>query len=201
MRLIFASNNQHKVDEMQAAIGQAFELVSLQQAHIQIDIPEPHDSLEANAAEKSGTIYRLTGMDCFSEDTGLEVEALGGEPGVRSARYAGQGASFEENIDKLLQKLGGLSAREARFRTVISLLLQGKGYLFEGVCEGSILLERTGSGGFGYDPIFVPRGSSLSFAQMTLAEKNHYSHRKKAADQLLSFLQKTIQASHGQDKN
>src|SRR5262249_21735963 len=136
MKLIFATNNQHKVEEIQAAIGQQLEVIPLKQAGIDIDIPESHDTLEANASEKSRTIHRLTGLSCFSEDTGLEVDALNGEPGVKSARYAGEDKAFDKNIDKLMTKLGPAENRKARFRTVISLIWEGQEWLFEGVCEG-----------------------------------------------------------------
>lgn len=189
MQLIFATNNAHKVEEIQSAIGGSLEVISLRQAGIDIDIPEPHDTLEANASEKSATIYRLTGMDCFSEDTGLEVAALGGEPGVKSARYAGEDRAFEKNIDKLLEKLEGSADRRARFRTVISLLLDGREHLFEGICEGRILDAPRGEGGFGYDPVFAPDGDSRSFAEMSMQEKGGFSHRRKAADKLVQFLQ------------
>jgi len=189
MKLIFATNNQHKTEEMQAAIGSSFELMSLQQAGINIDIPEPHDSLEANASEKSWTIYKLTGSNCFSEDTGLEVDALNGQPGVKSARYAGEDKTFENNIAKLLSELYGNKARSAKFRTVISLIIEGKEYYFEGVCEGSIGELPIGKNGFGYDPVFLPAGSLRTFAEMPLKEKELYSHRKKAADKLVKFLQ------------
>jgi XTP/dITP diphosphohydrolase len=194
-KLIFATNNAHKVEEIQAAIGDIIDVVSLSQAGIDIDIPEPHDTLEANASEKSGTIHRLTGMNCFSEDTGLEVTALGGEPGVRSARYAGEDKAFANNIDKLLQKLGANPDRRARFRTVISLILDGKEHLFEGICEGHILAAPTGTGGFGYDPIFVPDGDPRSFAQMTLEEKGRFSHRHRAAAKLITFLRTASRSS------
>jgi XTP/dITP diphosphohydrolase len=138
-RLIFATNNQHKVDEISVIIGTQFNVVTLKDAGINIDIPEPHDTLEANATEKSTTIHRLTGNNVFSEDTGLEVAALNGEPGVKSARYAGEGRDFQANIDKLLANLEGIANRKARFRTVISLILDNKEYLFEGICEGEIL--------------------------------------------------------------
>src|SRR5882762_4804022 len=189
-RLIFATNNQHKVEEIQSAIGSDLEVVSLLQAGIDIDIPEPYDTLEANASEKSATIHRLTGESCFSEDTGLEVDALNGEPGVKSARYAGEDRAFERNVEKLLFKLQGSPDRKARFRTVISLILDGQEHLFEGICEGRILTAPAGGEGFGYDPIFSPEGSTRSFAEMSMEEKNHYSHRRKAADQLVAFLQK-----------
>lgn len=192
MKLIFATNNQHKVEEIQAAIGDELEVISLKQAGINIDIPEPHDTLEANASEKSQTIHRLTNQHCFSEDTGLEVEALNGEPGVKSARYAGEDKAFEKNIEKLLSKLGDSANRKAQFRTVISLIWEGNEWLFEGVCEGTITREAAGSSGFGYDPVFKPAGSDRTFAEMTMVEKNAISHRKKAADKLVLFLQKEV---------
>ncbi|MFN8306708.1 MAG: RdgB/HAM1 family non-canonical purine NTP pyrophosphatase [Ferruginibacter sp.] len=186
--LIFATNNQHKVAEIRAVLGNRFHIITLQEAGIDIDIPEPHDTLEANAQEKSKTIHRLTGQDCFSEDTGLEVPALNGEPGVKSARYAGDVRSFDANIDKLLGKLEGKTDRSARFRTVISLILGGEEYRFEGVCPGRIIDERKGNEGFGYDPVFVPEGSDRTFAEMSMEEKNKFSHRKKAMEKMIAFL-------------
>jgi len=186
--LIFATNNQHKVDEIRHVTGEQFTIITLKEAGIDIDIPEPHDTLEANATEKSQTIYRLTNQDCFSEDTGLEVEALNGEPGVKSARYAGDGRNFQQNIDKLLYKLQGISNRRASFRTVISLILADKEYLFEGICEGEIIKEQKGVEGFGYDPVFIPAGAGASFAEMSMEEKTKYSHRQKAMTKLIHFL-------------
>ena len=191
-QIIFATNNRHKVTEIQSAIGDKLEVISLKAAGIDIDIPEPHNTLEANATEKSTTIHKLTGQNVFSEDTGLEVAALGGEPGVLSARYAGDDRSDEKNIAKLLQKLGDNSNRRARFRTVISLIWNNTEHLFEGISEGRIATTSAGADGFGYDPIFVPDGDTRSFAQMPLEEKNRYSHRRKAADQLVTFLQTQI---------
>jgi len=191
-KLIFATNNEHKVEEIQSAIGNIIDVISLKQAGIDIDIPEPHDTLEENASEKSRTIHRLTKINCFSEDTGLEVEALNSEPGVKSARYAGEDKSFDKNIDKLLSKLGDNKNRKAQFRTVVSLILDDKEYLFEGICEGGILTERKGEKGFGYDPVFIPDGSEKTFAEMSMDEKNEYSHRKKAADKMIKFLQEKI---------
>jgi XTP/dITP diphosphohydrolase len=188
MKLIFATNNQYKVEEINAVIGDRFGIISLLQAGIDIDIPEPHDTLEANATEKSMTIYQRTCMDCFSEDTGLEVEALNGEPGVKSARYAGEQRSFEENILKLLTKLKGQENRKARFRTVVSLILDGKETLFEGICEGMITQEKRGNKGFGYDPIFLPDGAEKTFGEMDMDEKKQYSHRSKATEKLVVFL-------------
>lgn len=188
MKLIFATNNQHKVEEIRHVIGNEFELMTLKEAGIDIDIPEPHNTLEANATEKSKTIYQMTGINCFSEDTGLEVAALNGEPGVKSARYAGDDRSFDKNIEKLLSKLKEKDDRSARFRTVISLLINGKETLFEGVCAGRIINEKRGNEGFGYDPVFIPEGSDKTFAEMSLEEKSHFSHRKKATEKLVAFL-------------
>ena len=196
-RLIFASNNTHKLAEIRAVLNGLFEVTSLKEAGIHIDIPEPHETLEANANEKSGTIHRLTGKDCFSEDTGLEVDALNGAPGVRSARYAGDQADFAENVKKLMEELKGKSNRSAQFKTVISLILDGKEYQFTGICRGTISTSETGSGGFGYDPVFIPDGDDRSFAEMSMEEKNRFSHRKKATSQLIEFLKQY----HGQDKN
>jgi XTP/dITP diphosphohydrolase len=189
MELIFATNNQHKVEEIQAAIGSKVNIRTLADAGIDIDIPEPHDTLEENALEKSKTIHQLTQVNCFSEDTGLEVESLNGEPGVKSARYAGDEKNFHKNILKLLKKLEGQPNRNARFRTVISLIWNNTPFFFEGVCKGRIIANERGANGFGYDPVFVPDGSEKTFAEMDLIEKNRYSHRQKAADKLVSFLQ------------
>ena len=190
MKLIFATNNQHKVDEIRAVIGDQFELLTLKEAGIDIDIPEPHDTLEANATEKSTVIYELTGINCFSEDTGLEVKALNGEPGVKSARYAGEDRSFDKNIEKLLHNLAGESDWSAQFRAVISLIIDGQETLFEGVCNGKIIPDKRGNEGFGYDPVFVPTGSNKTFAEMSLPEKSSYSHRARAVEKLVAFLNK-----------
>ena len=194
MRLIFASNNQHKIEELKAFAGKEsdsyrIEIVSLKDAGIDIDIPEPHDTLEENASEKSWTIHKLTGNDCFSEDTGLEIEALSGEPGVKSARYAGETRSFKDNIEKVLHKLANETNRNARFRAVISLIVEGTETQFEGICNGKIIDTPQGTEGFGYDPIFIPDGSNLSFAEMSIEEKNRFNHRTKAAAKLVAFLQ------------
>jgi XTP/dITP diphosphohydrolase len=186
--LIFATNNQHKVDEIRFVIGAQFDIVTMKEAGIDIDIPEPHDTLEANATEKSQTIHRMTGQDCFSEDTGLEVDALNGEPGVKSARYAGDTRDFQKNVDKVLHHLKGKTDRSARFRTVVSLILNDKEHLFEGVCEGHISEDQKGIEGFGYDPIFIPTGAAVSFAEMTMEEKTSYSHRQKAVAKMINFL-------------
>ncbi len=188
MRLIFATNNQHKVEELRSLITAEFDIITLEEAGIDIDIPEPYDTLEANAAGKSRTIYEMTGTNCFSEDTGLEVAALNGEPGVKSARYAGESRSFDANIDKLLINLADKTNRSARFRTVISLLLEGRETQFEGICEGRIIDEKKGLQGFGYDPVFIPAGSDKTFAEMSLSEKGQFSHRAKATQKLVAFL-------------
>jgi len=188
MKLIFATNNQHKVEEIRHSIGQQFELLTLKEAGIDVDIPEPHDTIEANASEKSRTIYRMTDTNCFSEDTGLEVAALNGEPGVKSARYAGEDKAFDKNIDKLLHKLEGRDDTRARFKTVISLIIDGKETLFEGICNGRIIRERRGSKGFGYDPVFIPDGSDKTFGEMEMEEKDRFSHRAKAIQKLVTFL-------------
>lgn len=186
--LIFATNNQNKATEINAILGTAFKISTLREIGLEIDIPEPHATLEENAREKSTTIYKLTQSDCFGEDTGLEVEALQGAPGVRSARYAGEHCNTEDNIKKLLQELANEQNRKARFRTVISLIENGNEYQFEGVCEGMIARTSHGEQGFGYDPIFIPLGSTKSFASMTLDEKNKFSHRKKAVEKLVAHL-------------
>jgi XTP/dITP diphosphohydrolase len=191
--LIFATNNQHKVDEIQSLVGKEFNIIPLKAAGINIDIPEPHDTLQENALEKASTIFKLTQQNCFSEDTGLEIEALNGAPGVKSARYAGEGRDFQANIDKVLLNLDCITNRAAQFRTVICLIWKdaNKGlqtYYFEGICKGKIAAEMHGEKGFGYDPLFIPDGADKSFAQMTMDEKNSYSHRQKAVSQLFEFL-------------
>lgn len=195
LELIFASNNKHKIKEIQSAIGATVKVISLKEAGINIDIPEPHDTLEANASEKSKTIYRLTGNNCFSEDTGLEVEALNGEPGVKTARYAGNEKDEEKNIQKLLKQLEHETNRKACFRTVVSLIFGGNEVHFEGICEGQITVHKRGDQGFGYDPVFLPRGSERTFGEMDSEEKNAFSHRRKAADKLVLFLQEHIESS------
>ena len=189
MKLIFASNNKHKIEELKEFAGNLLEIISLKDAEIDIDIPEPFNTLEENASTKSKTIFELTGMNCFSEDTGLEIDALNGEPGVNSAHYAGAERSFKKNIEKVLKNLGKNTNRKARFRAVISMIMGGVETQFEGICSGTIITEEIGMEGFGYDPIFVPDGSSKTFAEMTLSEKNAYNHRAKAAIKMMEFLQ------------
>ncbi|MBV7533830.1 RdgB/HAM1 family non-canonical purine NTP pyrophosphatase [Chitinophaga sp. sic0106] len=189
MKLIFATNNENKVREFKSLLGDQFEIVTLLDAGIDIDIPEPHDTLEANAREKSTTIHRMTGTNCFAEDTGLEIAALSGAPGVLSARYAGEQKSSADNINKVLEELQGKTDRTAQFRTVISLILNDKEYQFEGVSKGTITTDIRGSKGFGYDPVFVPDGADKAFAEMDLSEKNQYSHRARAFQKFVAFLQ------------
>lgn len=184
--LLFASNNEHKAEEIRSFVKDWFTFKTLKEAEIDIDIPEPFNTLEENAANKSTTFFELTKYDCFSEDTGLFVEALNGEPGVRSARYA-NGSGFENNVTRLMAQMENLQNRKAYFRTVASLIISGKSYLFEGKCEGTIIAKATGVHGFGYDPVFIPKGSEKTFAEMPLVEKNIFSHRRQAIEKLISF--------------
>lgn len=190
-QLIFATNNQHKIDEINHALGNLIKIITLKDAGIDVDIPEPYDTLEENARIKSFTIYQLTGKNCFSEDTGLEVERLQGEPGVKSARYAGNENSSSANIEKLLKKMEGVEERCAQFRTIVSLIIDEKEAQFEGICRGRIVKEQRGQSGFGYDPVFIPDGSEQTFAEMDIQGKNRFSHRKKAVDKLIKFLEFT----------
>lgn len=187
-KIIFASNNKHKAEEIRAVLGAQFEIITLQEAGIEIDIPEPHETLTENAREKSSVIHQLTGMDCFSEDTGLEVEALNGAPGVKSARYAGEQANADDNLKKLLSAMKGIPNRAARFRTVISLILNCQEYIFEGKCEGTIADKASGSAGFGYDPVFMPAQYDKTFAELGIEVKSAISHRKKAIEKMTVFL-------------
>jgi XTP/dITP diphosphohydrolase len=187
VKLVFATNNINKVKEIRQALTD-IEIVSLKEAGIDKDIPEPYQTLEENATEKSMTIYNMTRQNCFSEDTGLEVEALDGAPGVLSARYAGENATYADNVNKLLHEMEGKENRKARFRTVISLIIEGKEKLFEGICEGRIIAQTKGENGFGYDPVFVPESADCTFAEMTMEEKRHYSHRARAVEKLVQYL-------------
>ncbi|SEK72294.1 non-canonical purine NTP diphosphatase [Parapedobacter koreensis] len=187
IQLVFATNNAHKLEEVQAIVGQGFRILTLADIGCTDDIPETGDTFEANASQKSTYLYTKYGYDCFADDSGLEVEALGNEPGVYSARYAGT-RDMEKNIDLLLQRLGDHQNRKARFRTVISLQIAGNEYFFEGAVEGKIGHSRQGIGGFGYDPLFIPNGYDRTFAQMTADEKNAISHRSVAVAKLAEFL-------------
>ena len=188
MQIVFATNNENKLREIRNILGNSFSLLSLGDLNIRDDIPENEVTLEGNALQKARYIHRLLKMNVFADDTGLEIEALNGLPGVNSARFAGENKDFNANIDKALQMMGSTSNRKARFRTVIALILDDREYLFEGIIKGKIISERRGKEGFGYDPVFVPQGRDLTFAEMSLAEKNRISHRAKAFMKLRSFL-------------
>lgn len=188
MKLVFATNNQHKLHEISHLLDGSFELLCLKDIHCTDDIPENQDTIEGNASEKSFYIWNNYGLNCFADDTGLEIEALNGEPGVYSARYAGDEKSAEKNIELVLQKLAKIKNRKARFKTVISLVIDGREVQFEGIVNGQILEEKRGKTGFGYDPIFQPEESNLSFAEMPLEEKNKISHRGRAVQKLVEYL-------------
>ena len=187
-QLVFATNNEHKLRELGEILMGEFKLLSLNDISCSDEIPETGDTLEANASQKSFYIWDRYHADCFSDDTGLEISALNNEPGVRSARYAGEGRNADDNIDKVLTELKDKKNREACFRCVISLIIHGKEYLFEGRVDGEILTERHGASGFGYDPVFMPDGFSQSFAEMDKETKNSISHRGRAVQKLVRFL-------------
>jgi len=188
MKLVFATNNRNKLQELQSILGDTIELVSLKDIGCNVDIPETGFTLEENASIKSFYIYQHYGMDCFADDTGFEIESLNGEPGIYSARYAGEDKDSKDNMKKVLQKLEGQKNRKSQFRTIISLWLDGKEKLFEGIVKGTVLTEKHGDNGFGYDPIFMPDGVDCSFAEMSLREKNSISHRGIAVRKLTAFL-------------
>ena len=188
MKLVFATNNLHKLKEVQEMLSNAIEVLSLKDIGCFEDIEETESTLEGNAKLKADYITEKYGFDCFADDTGLEVEALDGDPGVYSARYAGEHGNAEKNMEKLLIELQNKSSRKAKFRTIIALNLRNKQYLFEGICEGEILNEKSGVKGFGYDPIFKPKNASCSFAEMNSEEKNIISHRGIAIQKLVKFL-------------
>jgi XTP/dITP diphosphohydrolase len=186
--LIFATNNHHKLSEIQSLIGDNFAIKSLRQIGCTEDIPETAPTLEGNALLKAQYVYNTFGKNCFADDTGLEIESLDGRPGVFSARYATDGHDFEANIDKVLEELTEVKNRKARFRTVIALILDGSVHYFEGIVTGEIISERKGIKGFGYDPVFLPDGYDRTFAEMPLPEKNKISHRARAVNKLVDFL-------------
>ena len=189
-KLVFASNNAHKLSEIRAILGDRIEIISLSDLQCHDEIPETADTLEGNALIKARYVWEHYGLYCFADDTGLEVEALGGAPGVYSARFAGEHASFEDNVSLLLERLSGVAApRRARFRTVIALIDEYGTHFFEGSVNGEITLERSGDHGFGYDPIFRPEGREETFAQLTEQEKNSMSHRGRAVQKLVRYLQ------------
>ncbi len=188
MKLVFATNNHHKINELQAILGRGFELLSLGDIGCHVEIPEEQPTLEGNAGQKAFFIYEKYGYPCFADDTGLEIDALNGEPGIRSARYAGEARDSQANMDKVLKKLENIKDRRARFRTVISLVMNGEEKQFEGIVEGEITNGKRGNTGFGYDPIFLPRGFQKTFAEMSLDEKNQISHRARAVQKLTDYL-------------
>lgn len=187
-KFVFATNNAHKLQEVTAILGERVELLSMKDINCQTDIPETADTLEGNALLKARFIFENYQMDCFADDTGLEVEALNGAPGVYSARYAGDAHNSEANMKKLLRDMEGVENRKARFRTVFALIVDGKEHLFEGIVKGEIIKTRRGTSGFGYDPIFIPEGYSQTFAEMGNDLKNKISHRALATNKLCRFL-------------
>jgi XTP/dITP diphosphohydrolase len=188
MKIVFATNNENKVKEISSILPASWEIVSLKTIGLFEDIPETQDTLEGNALQKVRFVKEKTGIDCFADDTGLEVKALNNEPGVYSARYAGNDRNDDRNIEKVLNKLENANDRSARFRTVIALILNGEEHQFEGIVEGRIVNEKRGSNGFGYDPIFEPENTGMTFAEMTMSEKNDCSHRARAFDKMASYL-------------
>lgn len=190
-KLVFATNNQHKLEEVSAILGNHIELLSLKDINCETDIPETADTLEGNALLKAQYIYNNFNLNCFADDTGLEIEALNNEPGVYSARYAGEDKSAEANMLKVLDKLKNETNRKAQFRTAVSLILDGKEYLFEGIIKGEIIKEKRGNNGFGYDPVFVPEGYNQTFAELGNEIKNKISHRALAINKLCDFLRNT----------
>jgi XTP/dITP diphosphohydrolase len=187
-KLVFATNNAHKLEEVRIVVGDNFDILSLKDIGCHEDIEEPGETLQENALIKARYVKEKYGYDCFGDDTGLEVEALNGAPGVYSARYAGGDHDAKANMKKLLKELDGITNRKAQFRTVIALILDGKEYLFEGKIEGSIISEERGSAGFGYDPVFLPDGYNETFAQLGMDVKNNISHRALATKALCEFL-------------
>jgi XTP/dITP diphosphohydrolase len=190
MKLVFASNNKHKVREISHILDNKITLLSLEEVNIFEDIPEDEPLIEGNALFKARYVHNATGLNVFADDTGLEIEALNGQPGVHSARFAGESKDSSANIAKVLTMLKGIENRKARFRTVIALIFENKEYLFEGIASGIIIDEKRGDEGFGYDPVFIPDGKKLTFAQMTMTEKNKISHRATAFEKLKEFLNK-----------
>lgn len=187
-KLVIATNNAHKLEEIRAILGDRIELLSLKEIHCEEDIPEDADTLEGNASLKARYVYDRYGLDCFADDTGLEVEALNGAPGVHTARYATDGHDTDANVRKLLSELAGKENRKARFRTIISLIEDGQEQQFEGIVNGTIAESKQGDKGFGYDPIFIPEGYDETFAQLGVEVKNQISHRSRAVAKLCEYL-------------
>ena len=188
MKLVFATNNKNKILEVQQLLTDSIEIISLENIGCFEEIPETADTIEENAIMKANYVTQKYGYNCFADDTGLEVDALNGAPGVFSARYAGEQRSSDENMDKLLNALANTTNRKAHFKTIIALNLNGRQHLFTGIAKGEITLKKIGNQGFGYDPIFIPEGHTATFAQLSLEEKGLISHRGKATEQLINFL-------------
>jgi len=189
MKLVFATNNSNKLSEIRSLVPDGIEILSLKEINCNEELPETNPTLQENALQKARYVFDNYGFNCFADDTGLEIDALGGEPGVYSARYAGEDCSAEDNMKKVLEKLESEQERSANFRTVIALIIDGKEILFFGECKGSITKTKSGVEGFGYDPIFIPEGHGITFAEMSKQEKGAISHRGKAVKQLVGFLQ------------
>ncbi len=186
--LLFATNNQHKLREIREIAGTNLKILSLKDVNLDIEIPETQETIEGNAVQKARFVYEKTGLDCFADDTGLEIDALDGRPGVYSARYAGEGCSFDDNVQKILTELNGLENRKAKFRCIICLVMDGKEYLFDGRVDGVITTERQGQDGFGYDPVFLPDGHNQTFSEMPAYLKNGISHRGRAVEKMFRWL-------------
>lgn len=190
MKIVFATNNEYKLEEVKKLLGDKFEIISLKDINCKEDIPETQATIKGNALQKARYVYQKYNVNCFADDTGLIIEALNGEPGVYSARYSGANSNSDKNIKKVFSKLKGKSNRNAYFKTVFSLIVNGKEFSFEGIAKGTITTEKKGISGFGYDPIFKPKDYNITFAEMTLEQKNKISHRGKGVKKLIEFLNK-----------
>ena len=193
MKLIFATHNSNKAFEIQKLLPEHFQVLTLNDIDFQEEIPENEPRIEANSAFKAQFIFNKFNLNCFADDTGLEIEALNGRPGVHSARYSGEDRNSDANIDRVLEELNGIENRNARFKTVITLIINGVQYIFEGIVNGQIISEKRGNNGFGYDPIFIPENESKTFAEMDLSEKNKYSHRARALEKMIAFLSQKLE--------
>ena len=191
MKLVFATNNKNKVKEIKQLLDNSIEILSLEDIGCTEDIPETADNIEGNAIQKAEYVFNKYGLNCFADDTGLEIEALNGEPGVYSARYAGEQKNAEDNMNKVLEKLEGINNRTAQFKTVIALIIDGKTKCFEGIAKGEMTTKKSGDEGFGYDPIFKPNGYDITFSEMDLDLKNKISHRARATFKLIDYLKQT----------
>ena len=188
MKLIFATHNSNKAFEIQKLLPEHFQVLTLNDIDFQEEIPENEPTIEANSAFKAQFIFNKFNLNCFADDTGLEIEALNGKPGVHSARYAGEERNSDANMNRVIDELSGIENRNARFKTVITLIINGDQHIFEGIVNGQIISEKRGTNGFGYDPIFIPENETRTFAEMNLSEKNKYSHRARALEKMIAFL-------------